>query len=182
MLDEDLDNGGWTSTGTVYEANGCVRLGKSGIAGNITTPTFSVKGSAILSFKAAAWDGKSDATKLYLEITDVNNGASQMAVIRKSELSKYSVPLKKGEWTQLGASVYATGEVKVSFTADKGRFFLDEVKVTDNTVDGIAEVTMPQQSDIEGYYTLDGIRLSKPQQGVNIIRQKDGRVRKVMIY
>ncbi len=41
---------------------------------------------------------------------------------------------------------------------------------------------MPQQSDIEGYYTLDGIRLSKPQQGVNIIRQKDGRVRKVMIY
>lgn len=182
VLDEDLDNGGWTSTETVYEANGCVRLGKSGVAGNITTPTFSVKGSAILSFKAAAWDEKSDATKLYLEITDVNNGARQMAVIRKSELSKYSVPLKKGEWTQLGASVYATGEVKVSFTADKGRFFLDEVKVTDNTVDGIAGVTMPQLSDIEGYYTPDGIRFSKPQQGVNIIRQKDGRVRKVMIY
>lgn len=112
----------------------------------------------------------------------MNNGTRQMAVIRKSELSKYFVPLKKGEWTLLGASVYATGEVKVSFIADKGRFFLDEVKVTDNTVDGIAEVTMPQQSDIEGYYTLDGIRLSKPQQGMNIIRQKDGRVRKVMIY
>ncbi len=75
----------------------------------------------------------------------------------------------------MGASVYATGDVKISFTADKGRFFLDEVKVTDNKVDGIEEVKIPQLSDIEGYYTLDGIRLSKPQQGVNIIRQKDGR-------
>ena len=112
----------------------------------------------------------------------MNSGTRQMAVIRKSELSKYSVPLKKGEWSQLGASVYATGDVKISFTADKGRFFLDEVKVTDNKVDGIDEVTMPQLSGMDGYYTLDGIRLSKPLQGVNIIRQKNGRVRKVMIH
>ena len=72
--------------------------------------------------------------------------------------------------------------MKISFTADKGRFFLDEVKVTDNKVDGIDEVTMPQLSGMDGYYTLDGIRLSKPLQGVNIIRQKNGRVRKVMIH
>ena len=182
LLGEDLDNSGWTSTGTVYEADGCVRLGKSGVAGNITTPTFTVNGTAMLSFKAAAWDGRNDASKLYLEINDVNSGARQMAVIHKSELSKYSVPLKKGEWSQLGASVYATGDVKISFTADKGRFFLDEVKVTDNKVDGIDEVTMPQLSGMDGYYTLDGIRLSKPLQGVNIIRQKNGRVRKVMIH
>lgn len=179
---EDLDNSGWTSTGTVYEAHGCVCLGKTGIAGNITTPTFTVNGTVMLSFKAAAWDGKNDATKLYLAITDVNSGIRQMAVIRKSELSKYSVPLKKGEWSQLGASVYAIGDVKISFTADKGRFFLDEVKITDNTVDGIEEVTMPHLSDIEGYYTLDGIRLSTPQRGMNIIRQKNGQVRKAMIY
>lgn len=182
LADEDLDNKGWSSTGSIYEANGCIRLGKSGMAGDVTTPVFVVSGSATLSFKAAAWNGQNDASKLYLEITDVNTGARKQAMVHKAELSKSAVPLKKGEWSQFGVSVYASGNVKITFTADQGRFFLDEVRVQDNSInDGISTISNRVAPAIEGYYTIDGVRLASPRPGVCIIRYTNGAARKVIV-
>lgn len=165
----DMDNEGWTSTGKIFKADGCVRVGTADEPGDITTPSFTVNGTASLTFKAAAWDNTKDGTKLYLSV-DNNNS-----------LSKYSVTMKKGAWTQFGAVVYANGTAKVTFTAAQGRFFLDEVKVMDNTIDGIDEIKLGENQAIVGYYTLDGIRLSGPSKGVCLVRYADGTVRKVFI-
>ena len=51
------DNKGWTSTqGKVYASSACVRVGTSSVNGDITTPSFTVNGKAVLSFKAGAWN------------------------------------------------------------------------------------------------------------------------------
>lgn len=165
----EYDNQGWTSTGKIYSGNECVRLGNSSTAGNITTPAFSVNGSAYLSFKAGGWDGTNDATSLTLS---VNNGT----------LSKTSVRIPKGSWNQFGVTITATGTVKVTFKADKKRFFLDEVKVVDPTINsGIHDIVAGEENGIVAYFSLNGSRLNGPRPGVCIVRYANGEVRKVII-
>lgn len=161
---DNYDVVGWTSTGTIYEADECVRLGKSGSAGNITSPSFTVKGSASLTFKAAAWVGSNkDGTNLKLS---VSNGT----------LSQSSVTMKKGEWTDYHVTITATGTVKVTFTAESGRFFLDEVKVTDASTSGIREIEGSRSSFIVAYYTLGGIQVAVPSSGIYLARYADGTI------
>ena len=165
---DNYDVVGWTSTSTIYEANKCVRLGKSGTAGNITSPSFTVKGSASLTFKAAAWNGSKDGTNLKLS---VSNGT----------LSQSSVTMKKGEWTDYHVTITTTGTVKVTFTAESGRFFLDEVKVTDASTSGIQEISASRSSSIVAYYTLGGIQVAAPSSGIYLARYADGTIKKVVI-
>lgn len=165
----EYDNQGWTSTGKIYSGYECVRLGNSSTAGVITTPAFSVNGSAYLSFKAGGWYGTNDATSLTLS---VNNGT----------LSKTTVEIPKGLWKQFGVNITATGTVKVTFKADKKRFFLDEVKVVDPTIDsGIYDIVAGEENGIVAYYSLNGTRLNGPRPGVCIVRYANGEVRKVII-
>lgn len=165
----EYDNQGWTSTGKIYSGDGCVRLGNSSTAGNITTPAFSVNGSAYLSFKAGGWKGTNDATSLTLS---VNNGT----------LSKTTVTIPRGSWKSFGVNITATGTVKVTFKADKKRFFLDEVKVVDPTIDsGIHDIVAGEENGIVAYYSLNGTRLNGPRPGVCIVRYANGEVRKVII-
>lgn len=165
---DNYDVAGWTSTGTIYEANKCVRLGKSGTAGNITSPSFTVNGSAILTFKAARWDGSKDGTNLKLS---VSNGT----------LSQSSVTMTRGSWTDYDVKITATGNVKVTFTAGSGRFFLDEVKVTDASTSGIQEISASRSSSIVAYYTLGGIQVTAPSPGIYLARYADGTIKKVVI-
>lgn len=165
----EYDNQGWTSTGKIYSGNECVRLGNSSTAGIITTPAFSVNGSAYLSFKAGGWYGTNDATSLTLS---VNNGT----------LSKTTVEIPKGLWKQFGVNITATGTVKVTFKADKQRFFLDEVKVVDPIIDsGIHDIVAGEENGIVAYYSLNGTRLNGPRPGVCIVRYANGEVRKIVI-
>lgn len=165
----EYDNQGWTSTGKIYSGYECVRLGNSSTAGVITTPAFSVNGSAYLSFKSGGWDGTNDATYLTLS---VNNGT----------LSKTSVTIPRGSWKSFGVNITATGTVKVTFKADKQRFFLDEVKVVDPTIDsGIHDIVAGEENGIVAYYSLNGTRLDGPRPGVCIVRYANGEVRKVII-
>lgn len=165
----EYDNQGWTSTVKIYSGYECVRLGNSSTAGVITTPAFSVNGSAYLSFKAGGWDGTDDAKSLTLS---VNNGT----------LSKTSVRIPKGSWNQFGVTITATGTVKVTFKADKQRFFLDEVKVVDPTIDsGIHDIVAGEENGIVAYYSPNGTRLNGPRPGVCIVRYANGEVRKVII-
>lgn len=168
-LSMEFDNNGWTSSNKIFSGNQCVRLGNSSTAGVITTPAFSVNGSAYLSFKAGGWKGTNDATSLTLS---VNNGT----------LSKTSVEIPKGSWNQFGVTITATGTVKVTFKADKQRFFLDEVKVVDPTIDsGIHDIVAGEENGIVAYYSLNGTRLNGPRSGVCIVRYANGEVRKVII-
>lgn len=165
---DNYDVVGWTSTSTIYEANKCVRLGKSGTAGNITSPSFTVNGSAILTFKAARWDGSKDGTNLKLS---VSNGT----------LSQSSVTMTRGSWTDYDVKITATGNVKVTFTAGSGRFFLDEVKVTDASTSGIQEISASRSSSIVAYYTLGGVQVTAPSPGIYLARYADGTIKKVVI-
>lgn len=168
-LSMDFDNNGWTSSNKIFSGNQCVRLGNSSTAGVITTPAFSVNGSAYLSFKAGGWKGTNDATSLTLS---VNNGT----------LSKTSVRIPKGSWNQFGVTITAIGTVKVTFKADRKRFFLDEVKVVDPTIDsGIYDIVAGEENGIVAYYSLNGSRLNGPRSGVCIVRYANGEVRKVII-
>lgn len=168
-LSMEFDNNGWTSSNKIFSGNQCVRLGNSSTAGIITTPAFSVNGSAYLSFKAGGWNGTNDATSLTLS---VNNGT----------LSKTTVEIPKGLWKQFGVNITATGTVKVTFKANRKRFFLDEVKVVDPTIDsGIHDIVAGEENGIVAYYSLNGTRLDGPPPGVCIVRYANGEVRKVII-
>lgn len=168
-LSMEFDNNGWTSSNKIFSGNQCVRLGNSSTAGVITTPAFSVNGSAYLSFKAGGWKGTNDATSLTLS---VNNGT----------LSKTIVTIPRGSWKQFGVNITATGTVKVTFKADKQRFFLDEVKVVDPTIDsGIHDIVTGEENGIVAYYSLNGTRLDGPRPGVCIVRYANGEVRKIII-
>lgn len=168
-LSMEFDNNGWTSSNKIFSGNQCVRLGNSSTAGVITTPAFSVNGSAYLSFKAGGWDGTNDATSLTLS---VNNGT----------LSKTTVTIPRGSWNQFGVTITATGTVKVTFKADKKRFFLDEVKVVDPTINsGIHDIVAGEENGIVAYYSLNGSRLNGPHSGVCIVRYANGEVRKIVI-
>lgn len=163
------DNKGWTSTqGKVYASSACVRVGTSSVNGDITTPSFTVNGKAVLSFKAGAWNTSGDGTTLNLS---VSNGT----------ISPSSVTMKKGAWTDYDVKITATGNVKVTFTAGSGRFFLDEVKVTDASTSGIQEISASRSSSIVAYYTLGGVQVTAPSPGIYLARYADGTIKKVVI-
>ena len=168
-LSMEFDNNGWTSSNKIFSGNQCVRLGNSSTAGVITTPAFSVNGSAYLSFKAGGWNGTNDATSLTLS---VNNGT----------LSKTTVTIPRGSWKSFGVNITATGTVKVTFKANRKRFFLDEVKVVDPIIDsGIHDIVAGEENGIVAYYSLNGTRLDGPRSGVCIVRYANGEVRKIVI-
>ena len=80
--------------------------------------------------------------------------------------------MTKGAWTEFEVSVTGNGSVKITFEQEKGRFFLDEVKVVKPTTTGI---TMVERSPMDThYYTLDGRKLNgKPtQKGIYIVNGK----------
>ena len=163
------DNKGWTSTqGKVYASSACVRVGTSSVNGDITTPSFTVNGKAVLSFKAGAWNTSGDGTTLNLS---VSNGT----------ISPSSVIMEKGAWTDYNVKITATGTVKVTFAAGSGRFFLDEVKVTDASTSGIQEISASRSSSIAAYYTLGGIQVAAPSSGIYLARYADGTIKKVVI-
>lgn len=46
---------------------------------------------------------------------------------------------------------------------------------------GCVEDTMPEASAVAGYFSLDGIQLSAPRQGFNIVKFSDGSTKKVLV-
>ncbi len=133
------DNSGWTSE-KPYGANQCAKFGTSKINGSATTPAFTVNGAAKLTFSAGAWNSSNDGTTLELS---VSNGT----------VSPASVTLEKGVFNDYDATITATGDITLTFTTTKGRFFLDEVNIVPQTT-GISTLTTNKTS--QSYYTLDG--------------------------
>ncbi len=135
------DREGWVSE-KAYGADKCAKFGTSSKNGLATSPAFSVNGTGVLTFKAGAWNAKNDGTTLNLF---VSNGT----------ISPSSFEISKGAFTDLEATITATGDVQVTFEAEKGRFFLDEVLVKDPYVTAIRTVKTADNKSTR-IYTLDG--------------------------
>ena len=133
------DNSGWTSEKS-SGADRCAKFGTGSVKGTATTPTFTVNGTATLTFRAAPWG--TDGTTLALSVSD-------------GSISPSSVTMKAGEWTTFTATITATGNTKVTFTPSK-RFFLDEVLAVDPTATGIKGISITERPADNRIYSIDG--------------------------
>jgi len=59
-------------------------------------------------------------------------------------------------------------------------FCMDDFNGTAPVPSAITRPTTDETTDIEGYYDLNGRRIAAPQQGVNIVKMKDGTTRKIV--
>ena len=165
----DEGNDDWTSSNAkIYAGNECLRLGTSKYSGTATSPEILMNGEATITFKAGAWNSQSDATTLKLSA-------------KNATLSDDTFTMKKGEWTEFTTTLTGKGKVAFTFSSEKGRFFLDEVKVVSGAETGISSTTATGDNTVSGYYTLDGVKISAPQKGINIVRYADGTTRKVVV-
>ncbi len=119
----------WTTT-NAKGAKECAKFGTGSAGGSAITPEINLEEDIIytLTFKAGAWDGKSEGTSLSLSASNatIKNEANTATVS--------SVTTSKGSWTSYTLKLIVTDEsdpVKITFSTDGGnkRFFLDEVKV-----------------------------------------------------
>lgn len=169
VADPVFDNEGWTSTNDkIYGANECIRMGTSKLPGTITSPTFTVNGTATLSFKAGAWDSKGDGKTLTVT---ASNGS----------LSQGTFEMTRGAWTNYSTTITATGNVKLTFTTSAKRFFLDDVYVTNASTGIVSTTADTAKRTVVGYFGLDGTRLQTPRKGVNIVKYADGSSKKVVV-
>ena len=136
---------GWTAAeDKAFGANKCAKFGTGSVAGNASTPTFIIDGSAKLTFRAGCWNGTNDDTTLYLSVTD-------------GTVSPAEVTMTKSAFNTYEATISAKGEARVTFYTSKGRFFLDDVLVkAETTTTGIAELKPAAVKDATRIYTLDG--------------------------
>ena len=135
------DNEGWTSD-KAYGAYQCAKFGTSSVSGSATTPAFAMNGTAVLTFKAGAWNAKNDGTTLTISVSE-------------GTINPSSFEIEKGQFTDFEATITATGNVTLTFASEKGRFFLDEVLVMDPNPTAIRTVKTSDNKTIR-IYTLDG--------------------------
>lgn len=114
------DGAKWTLT-KPKAGNKCIILGTTKYIGKAVTPKINLTGNGTLTFKAGAWDTKTEKTFLRLSITN-------------AELDKTKVDLTKGAFTDYTVQITnVTGPIQITFKSaatKANRFFLDEVVVT----------------------------------------------------
>jgi len=120
------DYNGWNAP-NAYGAYQCAKFGTTTTNGTATTPAFIVDGTATLTFKAGPWNANNDGTTLKLSASS-------------GSITPESITMTKGAWGDYTATITATGNVKVTFAAEKGRFFLDEVLIVESDTELSATV------------------------------------------
>ena len=154
------DNDGWESD-KAYGAYQCAKFGTSSKKGAATTPAITISNEAKLTFKAGAWDSNKDGTTLNLTVSD-------------GTVDPVSVEMTKGAFNDYEVTISATGDVTITFEANKGRFFLDDVLVMP-VATGIQDITA-RPANTGRIYTLDGRYVNTDfqqlQRGLYIINGK----------
>ena len=126
------DNEGWIVS-NAKEAYACAKFGTGSAGGSATTPEITLEEGVVytLTFKAGAWDGKSEGTSLSVsaENATIKNEANTATVS--------SVTTSKGSWKSYTLKLIVTDEsdpVTITFSTDGAnkRFFLDDVKVEED--------------------------------------------------
>lgn len=149
-------------------ANACVRLGTSKAAGSATTPSIVANASdAVLSFRAAAWDGSSEGTSLKISAENCT-------------LDRSTVQLVKGKWTMFSIGVSdITGPITVTFSsarATNNRFFLDDVAVygVENETPMVSAAS-PSLTPAGSYTTSPySITITNNEEGATVYYSTDG--------
>ena len=119
ISDEKNDVAGWTFLNG-YAAKQCVRLGNSDNAGSATTPSITITGIGVLSFKAAAWKNTNERTNITVSVPEGStlkyNGITGSSI---------TVDINKGAWTDIDnieISGAKTFTIKFAGNAGKNRF------------------------------------------------------------
>ena len=151
------DNDGWVAE-KAYAAYKCAKFGTGSVAGSVTTPSFTVNGEADLSFYAGAWNSTKDGNKLNLSVSG-------------GTISATTQEISKGAFTICNFKLQGNGTMKVTITAEKGRFFLDEFVVSEE-VSGIN--TLRQSASESVAYDLCGrlVNTQKLGKGLYVIGGK----------
>lgn len=109
------DNDGWEANNSTA-AYLCARFGSKNLAGQVKTPIINISGENILSFRAAPFTGQAKTITI-----NVAEGSAS--------ISTPSFTLVDNEWTVIETKINGNGPVRISFTADSGMFFLDDVSI-----------------------------------------------------
>ena len=162
------DNEGNTAV-KVGGANKCAKFGTGSAQGSFTTAALTELGSvqggyAILTFKAAAWNGDSNT----IEVSIAGGGEF---------IAETSLTTKDAEWTEYSLGIAGgTANTTITISAvdgSKNRFFLDEVIVmasTEDKVTGIEDTMVDENAPVE-YYNLQGVKVANPENGIFIKKQ-----------
>lgn len=181
-----------------YDAANALLLGSKGDAGEIVfDEPFATKE---LYFLATSANGQSD-----IEVT-VNYGDGTSSSAESFSVRDWSVSNPQGD-----EAVTALGRVSLGNTSISGNnhYCMFEFSVVpesgkqvksvtvrsvgnalpsvyafsrvDNVLDGIDLPSGPAVREVVGVYTVDGVKISTPRKGLNIVRYSDGTVRKVMV-
>ena len=136
------DNAGWTAE-KAYGASQCAKFGTASVNGEATTPDILLNGETTMTFRAGAWNQKNDGVTLNLTATG-------------GIVTPASVTMQRGEFTDYEVTVTGTGDLRVTFATEKGRFFLDEVVVMDPNATAIKDITVNTRRNGNCIYTIDG--------------------------
>lgn len=152
----------WTVS-NAYAGDKCAKFGASTKAGSATTPVLNLNGNATLTFKAGAWSSSSESTTLNVTISGGGTLSATTVTLVKGSFSEYSIDIVGG--TSSSTITFA------SSVSSKGRFFLDEVKISSPnaivvekptfSVEGGVyteplDLTLSAETGNSIYYTLDG--------------------------
>lgn len=134
---------GWEGN-YMYGGNNCMRIGNSKNAGIVTSPAFEAKSGAVLTLVAAPWAGDDNTLDIYFGDTN---------------LGTYT--FEEGKWSEITIPIEATGTGSLRFVAAK-RFFIDDVKVSVPTTDGIENVAIDGVKKADNrVYSIDGRYLGR---------------------
>ena len=137
------DVAGWEGN-YMYGGNNCMRIGNSKNAGIVTSPAFEAKSGAVLTLVAAPWAGDDNTLDIYFGDTN---------------LGTYT--FEEGKWSEMTIPIEATGTGSLRFVAAK-RFFIDDVKVSVPTTDGIENVAIDGVKKADNrVYSIDGRYLGR---------------------
>ncbi|MBP5344713.1 MAG: M6 family metalloprotease domain-containing protein [Bacteroidales bacterium] len=155
------DHDGWVAAKS-YGAYKCAKFGTGSENGSATTPSFVVNGEATLFFRAGAWDSVKDGIQLNLSVTG-------------GTISSATETMKRGAFTSYTLQLTGNGSMKVTFAAEKGRFFLDDVIVYDPT-SGIDNLSTDSSASAPTY-DLYGRQVKNLNKGFYIVGGKKAVVR-----
>ena len=133
--------------------------------------------------------GMGDYLKLTITADNSNSVDFYLADFRSNDESKHYY-LDSWEWvdlTSLGTvktlSFTLTGTKKNSYGLTTAAYFcMDDLGGTAPIPVGLPVIKgATDESGIEGYYDLNGRKLSTPQHGVNIVKMKNGTTRKIIM-
>jgi len=155
------------STGEAAGGDRCAIFGSDFKKGTATTPAITINEPAVVTFSAAPYGNGGTA----LAIGTAGGGTT---------LSETGFTLSQDRWNDLSATISATSypaTFNLTFSINRRRFFLDEVKVTHLTYTGInsapeAGCTGDCTAAESRLYNLAGQRVAAGTKGLLIVRTR----------